>query len=627
MQNFIRPVIASIVLLYAVGGCVETVAEDAAEPAITVDDRDHWSFHPLSFSSVPPLPKQSGQCETVIDRFIAFRQVSKGLEFSPLASRRQLIRRLTFDLTGLPPTESAIQNYLSDKQIGGYERLVERLLSSPAYGEHQSQFWLDLARFAETDGYEHDKIRPEAWRYRDWVIRAMNDDMPYDQFVRAQIAGDLESDSGQIATSFCLSGPDMPDINSQEERRHILLNEMTSTVGAVFLGLQVGCAQCHDHKYDPFSQADFYRLRSFFNSSVSVVKNKSVSTLSERTKDVPKSFLMIRGSWSRPGAEVSPAFPRVLLRSATTPKTNRSRLDLANWITSDDNPIAARVIVNRVWQQHFGRGLSDMPSDFGLIGNEPTHIDLLDWLAAELIRGNWSIKSLRRLIVTSTTYRQNSVASNEGDKSNRWYTRYPRRRLTGEQIRDAMLTISGQLNSKKFGPGVRPPLPPELTKTLLNNQWKVTADKSEHVRRSVYIFARRNLRYPIFDAFDRPDANSSCSARSKSTTAPQSLLLFNSTFSLSTARRFAGRLNDSPRADRVAKAVELAWGRPVGEDELAVLQKFLTDQTGLIKAEQRPIENLAMPVPADDRSQPAEQAALVDLCLALMNANEFIYYD
>jgi hypothetical protein len=166
-----------------------------------------------------------------------------------------------------------------------------------------------------------------------------------------------------------------------------------------------------------------------------------------------------------------------------------------------------------------------------------------------------------------------------------------------------------------------------LTKTLLNNQWKVTADKSEHVRRSVYIFARRNLRYPIFDAFDRPDANSSCSARSKSTTAPQSLLLFNSTFSLSTARRFAGRLNDSPRADRVAKAVELAWGRPVGEDELAVLQKFLTDQTGLIKAEQRPIENLAMPVPADDRSQPAEQAALVDLCLALMNANEFIYYD
>ena len=285
MQNFIRPVIASIVLLYAVGGCVETVAEDAAEPAITVDDRDHWSFHPLSFSSVPPLPKQSGQCETVIDRFIAFRQESKGLEFSPLASRRQLIRRLTFDLTGLPPTESAIQNYLSDKQIGGYERLVERLLSSPAYGEHQSQFWLDLARFAETDGYEHDKIRPEAWRYRDWVIRAMNDDMPYDQFVRAQIAGDLESDSGQIATSFCLSGPDMPDINSQEERRHILLNEMTSTVGAVFLGLQVGCAQCHDHKYDPFSQADFYRLRSFFNSSVSVVKNKSVSTLSERTKD------------------------------------------------------------------------------------------------------------------------------------------------------------------------------------------------------------------------------------------------------------------------------------------------------------------------------------------------------
>ena len=285
------------------------------EVPVTDDDRVHWSFQPLSRVPLPSV-KDSSWIINPIDRFILSRLEQESLEPLPPADRRTLIRRLTFDLTGLPPEPSAVEAFVSDDSSDAYNQLVDQLLASPAYGERWGQHWLDLARFAETDGFEHDKVREQAWRYRDWVIQAFNEDLPYDRFIQLQLAGDEMSPgdpAAAIATAFCLSGPDMPDINSQEERRHNLLNELTSTVGSVFLGLQLECAQCHDHKFDPISQADFYRLRAIFSPAVHVQQNKSIASLDQQKKGPTASpdYLMVRGDWRRRGPEVMPAFPRI----------------------------------------------------------------------------------------------------------------------------------------------------------------------------------------------------------------------------------------------------------------------------------------------------------------------------
>ena len=283
------------------------------EIPLTESDRDHWAFQPIQKPGLPEV-KRSNWTRTPIDRFILAKLEAEGLQPAPDAERVTLIRRVYFDVIGLPPTPAEVDQFLADQSDDAYERLVDRLLASPRYGERWAQHWLDLARFAETDGYEHDKLRPDAWKYRDWVIKALNADMPYDQFVRWQLAGDViapDNPDARTATAFCLSGPDMPDINSQEERRHTLLNEMTSTVGSVFMALQVGCAQCHDHKYDPISTFDFYRLRAFFEPAVQPVKNRSVTTLAATDKKRKPSHVMLRGDWRRPGPQVKPAFLRI----------------------------------------------------------------------------------------------------------------------------------------------------------------------------------------------------------------------------------------------------------------------------------------------------------------------------
>ncbi|MFP6657617.1 MAG: DUF1549 and DUF1553 domain-containing protein, partial [Pirellulales bacterium] len=457
------------------------------ETAITESDRDHWSFRPLLRPDVPTVRSLAG-ARSPIDCFIAARLEDKGLAFMPEADRRTLLRRVAFDITGLPPLAAEVEAFVADDAPAAFERMVDRMLASPAYGERWSQHWLDLARFAETDGFEHDELRPQAWRYRDWVIRALNADLPYDRFVRQQLAGDelLPGDpDARQATAFCLSGPDMPDINSQEERRSNLLNEMTGTVGAVFLGLQIGCAQCHDHMYDPISQADFYRLRAVFEPSVHVQRGKSVDVLLGARVQADPSYLLVRGDWRRRGPQVQPAYPRIANRdgervSVAKPdvKAGRRRASLAAWITRSENPLTARVIVNRVWQYHFGQGLSRTPSDLGTMGNKPSHPKLLDWLATELIEQKWSLKSLHRLILISATYRrasgrgpsessQSSAAdilakNREFDPENRLLGRMNRRRLEGEAIRDSMLAVSGLLYRQMGGKSIRPPLPPEV---------------------------------------------------------------------------------------------------------------------------------------------------------------------
>ena len=604
----------------------ETVPRDHAytEPPITESDRDHWSLKPRLPIEVPTTPFETWY-QNPIDAFIAARLEIHGLTPQPAADHRTLIRRVTLDLTGIPPTPAEVAAFIADKSPTAYTSLVDRLLASPAYGEHAAQYWLDLARFAETDGFEHDNVRPNAWRYRDWVIDALNADMPYDQFIRLQIAGDLlepNNETAAIATQFCVSGPDMPDINSQDERRHTLLNEMTSTVGEVILGLQIGCAQCHDHKYDPISQADFYRLRAIFEPAISLKKNASVTGLNEQTSYKLTSHVMIRGDFRRPGIEVAPNGLRVLesesLHFESSPQKNSDgrRIALADWLAHPNNPLTARVIVNRIWQQHFGKGLSESPSDFGVMGLEPSNPQLLDWLANWFVENRWSLKQLHRLILKSSTYRQCSrLADHAGTKDKqawnlalekdadfRWLSRFPRQRLSGEVIRDAMLSAAGTLNRKAGGAGVRPPLPAELRSTLLKDQWNVTEDTSEHNRRSIYVFARRNLRFPIFEAFDRPAANQSCSRRNVSTTAPQALHLLNSEFSLRMARLIADRIRQDHDAidQQIAEAFELVLNRGPVIDELNDARRFVAN---------------------------SGDEAMTQLCLALQNSNEFVFVD
>lgn len=594
------------------------------EPPITESDRDHWALKPRQSIEVPTTSFENWS-QNPIDAFIAAELETRGLAPQPEADRCTLIRRVSLGLTGLPPSPDEVAAFIGDEAPTVYESLVDRLLASPGYGEHGAQHWLDLARFAETDGFEHDNLRPNAWRFRDWVIDALNTDMPYDQFIRLQIAGDLlepDNDAASIATQFCVSGPDMPDINSQDERRHTLLNEMTSTVGEVILGLQIGCAQCHDHKYDPISQADFYRLRAIFEPAISLKKNVSVTKLNEQFPYAPTSHVMIHGDFRRPGVEVAPNALRVLesesLHYESLPQktSDGRRIALANWLTHPDNPLTARVIVNRVWQQHFGQGLSETPSDFGIMGVEPSNPQLLDWLANWFVESGWSIKRLHHLILTSSTYQQRSRLPDDAnadektawklalvkDPDARWLSRFPRQRLSGEVIRDVMLSVAGDLNRKTGGPGVRPPLPAELRSTLLKDQWNVTEDTTEHNRRSIYVFARRNLRFPIFEAFDRPAANQSCSRRNVSTTAPQALHLLNSEFSLLIAQNVADQIRrKSANADeQISTAFRFIVCREPAAAEFTDAKQFFAG---------------------------SDDDVLTHLCLSLLNSNEFVFID
>jgi hypothetical protein len=669
MMSVAFPAIVAILVGFV--GSIESDAQQVPEEEpITAEDREHWSFRPLTRPAVTAV-KNTAWPRNAIDCFILTKIEKAGLRPMPATDRVTLLRRVTFDLTGLPPTPAEIDAFLNNASADAYEQLVDRLLGSSTYGERWALHWLDLARFAETDGFEHDHLRPNAWRYRDWVIDALNADMPYDEFVQLQLAGDeLRPGDPQaaIATGFLLCGPDMPDINLQEERRHTFLNDMTDTVGSVFLGLHVGCAQCHNHKFDPVSQYDFYRLRAFFENA-DLFGDKSISpelplgrVMKERTAQPKPSYLRVRGDFRRKGPEVAPAYLRIVNASNENvprplPGANTSgrRTALAKWLTQRDHPLTTRVIVNRLWQHHFGHGLSSSPSNFGITGDPPTHPQLMDWLASELPRRGWSLKQMHRLMVTSATYRQagrrrnseRSPAENRQaeaiwrksqrqDPDNELWTRMSRRRLEGETIRDAMLAAAGTLNRRRGGGGIRPPLPKELLATLLKNQWPVTTNVADHYRRSIYLFVRRNLRYPIFDVFDKPDTNASCPRRNRSTIAPQALMLLNSKLSLSAARELAGSLRHRAGSQRGAgsqreRQVELCYlkalsRRPTGEEQqLAV--RFLSDVSARLQKEGRDASQLALPNSLPPGTNVYDIAALTDLCLAIFNLNEFIYID
>lgn len=703
------------------------------EIPLTAEDREHWSFRPLTRVALPRV-EHGFRIRNPIDCFIEARFKEKGIVPLPLADRLTLIRRLSFDLTGLPPTVAEVDDFLADSSPAALDRLIDRLLSSPAYGERWGQHWLDLARFAETDGFELDDVRGKAWRYRDWVVEAFNSDLPFDKFVHQQLAGDeikTEDPNLILATGFVVAGPDMRDVNTLGERRHMLLNEITATVGSVFLGLEFACAQCHNHKTDPISQADFYRLRSFFeplhlfphpsveeqekllkaeresaerlkiledeldaletSASLKVTGNATRSTVNagdagdvdalsrlqaperERVRELKKeifgiknarqpsiavasvlgeiggsvepSHVMLRGDYRQPGPRVRPAYPRIanlwfseVRGQAKGSPTSGLRSQLARWLTRRDHPLTTRVIVNRVWQYHFGDGLVQTPSDFGLKGSRPSHPELLDWLASELPEMDWSLKRLHRLILSSAAYlrasrldlsawppeerepaRQTWQRLLDLDPDNRLLARQNRRRLEAEPIRDSLLAVSGQLSRRCGGRGVMPPLPPEIRNSIYEGHWQVSPDLEDHHRRSVYLFVRRNLRYPLLQVFDRPESNVSCGRRNQTTIAPQCLALMNSDVAVQSAGALAELVRSRHPGDEAAQvrlAYRRALGRAPSDEDVQLASKFFA--------------SLAVRSPGrrDDGGEVSgDLSALTAFCLALVNLNEFVYVD
>jgi len=734
---------------------------EAAPESFTAEQRSHWAYQPV-IRVVPPVVKESAWVRGPIDRFILAELEKLGVPHAPEADRDALIRRVTYDLTGLPPSPQEVAGFVADRRPDAYERVVDRLLAGPRYGERWGQHWLDLAHYADSNGFELDAERPDAWRYRDWVVRSLNADLPYDRFFTLQIAGGevLPGNADAlIASGFCRCGPRevvggnvIPEVKRQSE-----LTEITGTVGSVFLGLTIGCARCHDHKFDPIPTTDYYRLQAFFAASELTdvpiasqsdrdgyeaaskaiaaqaaplkrqlaeleapyresLKTHKLSTLSaeersvmktpektrtpaqkrlakgletslritweevaaavatrpedhsrrerlkreiyeiERTlprppahamalidhaRETAETFVLRRGDYKNKGPKVGPRPLGIVLASqaagafvappapAKGAKTGR-RAALARWLARPDNPLTARVMVNRLWQYHFGRGIVATPSDFGTRGEPPSHRTLLDWLASELVAQGWRLKPMHRLMVTSATYRQSirpdpQVAAD--DPENTLFARMNRRRLDAEGVRDAMLAASGELNSKMGGPGVLAPLEKEVEDLIFTEAeavdlWPEDRDPAEHHRRSLYLFRKRNVRYPLFDAFDAPDTQNACPTRASSTHALQALALLNSEFAIGRARALAGRLVREAGNDvehRIRRAYQLLLAREPKPLETERARSFLKVQAELIRSERQRAKQQGRDIPA------AQEAAWVDFALALLNSNEFLY--
>ncbi len=714
--------------------------DEALLPAV-VDTPKHWAFRPVAVSE-SPRPQNAAWVRNPIDAFIAARHESKGLTPAPEAPRRTLIRRLTLDLTGLPPTPEEIEAFVNDRPArlpdlaslptgpaGAYERLVERLLTSPHHGERWARHWLDVARWAESEGYESNHPRLYTWRYRDWVVRAFATDRPYDQFVHAQVAGDEMlpyRDENLIATGFLAGARLSSNEEDQGRQRNDMLVDITNATANALLGLTMHCAQCHSHKFDPISARDYYRFQGFFvkgqvanlalrnpelwaafeaarppeyepalklqlalfesararlterarkalsaealealaipserrtpqqeklareadlkfqftpnqienaiaaeDKALYAELKKKLAAMEKKMPDRPQTFgfyspatsptkidvlpmkgfyplpyrpaelksarpyLLVSGEIHRRGAAVDVGWPAVFGAVKPDAVEKHPRLALAGWLTSPRNPLTARVWVNRLWQYHFGRGLVATPSDFGLKGAPPTHPELLDWLAAELMRSGWSTRHMHRLIVTSATYRQSAqphAGNSKIDPDNKLWWRWAPRRLEAEAVRDSMLAVSGELDRRVGGSS--------------------DLDSKKSVRRSLYLFQRR-ANMPAFQPlFDGPNAVlESCAVRHVSTVPLQALYLLNNEFSVARAKAFAQRVLARAGEDRerqVSAAFALALGRLPDEADRAAARRFF-----------------AVPAEGEGGTEPA----LVRFCQALLNVNEFVYLE
>ena len=638
----------------------------------------HWSLKPVN-PTQPPLLGDSAWGANPVDRFVYSKLNANRLEPSPPADRRQLLRRLTIDLTGLPPTYQEVTAFLTDSSPNAYERLVDRLLASPAYGERWAQHWLDVVRYADSDGFEYDDPRPSAWRYRDWVINALDQDYPYNLFVRDQIAADLldpQQATDHIPTGLHRLGPVRKNAGTQDEKRNRQeqLVQMTDAVGFAFLGLTLGCAKCHDHKFDPISQSEYYGLQAFFAGTVpddipiaskEVIEqhrlelevwrsatqeleaqldqrkqqdptDDSIAKLEDQLKTLrqqepqpletvmgvresdttPPTYILARGDPHFELDTVDPHFPSSIEQQKSV-RSKKRRMQLAEWLASNHHPLTARVMVNRIWQHHFGQGLVSTPSDFGRLGTPPSHPKLLDWLTHQFTSHDWSIKHLQRILVTSSTYRQSSaerLSAPHDDLQNRLLWRMPNRRLDAESIRDAALFVAGDLNRARHGPGVRMKYSDDIRRMQYKGEWVASEDPVQQSRRSIYRFFKRNLQSPLFTAFDAPDTLVSCSQRSVSHHAGQALALLNGSTLNTQSTRLATRIFDESHSrDFIDRAYQLVLARDPTRQERLAGQKFLRRQQALIA------EN------GGDRMQEI-RTGLADYCLVLMNLDAFLYY-
>jgi mono/diheme cytochrome c family protein len=716
---------------------------------------DHWAFQPIA-KPTPPAVKHESAVRNPIDRFVLVRLEREGTEPSPEANRTTLIRRLSLDLTGLPPTPAEVNDFVNDDSPRAYERVVDRLLESPHFGERWAIQWLDLARYGDTDGYEKDLERPYAWRYRQWVIEALNEDKPFDQFTIEQLAGDVLPGStvGQkIATGFQRNTLKNREGGvNREQFRYEETVDRTSTIGTVWLALTVGCAQCHDHKYDPVSQKNFYQLYAFMNNIDEVdieaplpgelgpylaalpdyrrkrhelldqyhvfelqpaweekmnlvaanpgkwtdwdhafdalqkyldggdhiarkprsertereqvlledhfVKNyhrviskerwkeldwetlrKKLIALRQETPDITyaptiadaeearESHIHIRGGWDNLGITVEPGTPEVLPPISLDGK--HPRLALADWLVSRENPLTARVTVNRIWQEYFGQGIVTTSEDFGSRSPGPSHPALLDWLASEFMDNGWSLKKIHKTIVMSATYRQSSEARPDletRDPGNVWLARQRRLRLPAELIRDAALQVSGLLYPKIGGESVRPPAPDGIADLAYSGSaiWEESKGKDRY-RRGLYTFFQRTVPYPSLVNFDMPDRSVTRCARERSNTPLQALNLLNDRVFVEAANALAIRILTASNDDlehKLREIFRLCLTREPNAKELKHLMDYYQEQREIFATEQKSAEQV-MPVPPRSVDR-VEAATWVTVATVLMNLDEFI---
>ena len=747
-------------LLLTAGLAFFLLVTQAAPPRqITPEDRSYWAFQKVGHPAIPKV-MESRWVRNPIDAFILARLEAGHLEPSPRTDKAVLVRRAYLDLIGLPPTPEEVDAFLADKSSKAFEKVVDHLLASPQYGERWARHWLDLARYAESEGFKSDETRPNAWRYRDYVIKSFNQDKPYDRFVCEQIAGDElwpDDPDARVATGFNRNYPDESNARILVQRRQEILNDITDATGAVFIGMTYACARCHDHKYDPILQADYYRLQAFFANTAAKddlalgqpkelqQQGEQLAVWDEKTREIraemkaiesresqaltkeyfdkypedvkaawnkpeadrtpmerwmvwkarqyldpashefvgatsvvmgklkpeekkrwqelkgeldkfsslkpadlpigiglvdlsreaPKTCVLSRGVYDKPKEEVEPGFltvldpsPAKVVPPGNIESTGR-RTALAKILVDPNNPLTARVMVNRIWQYHFGRGIVATPSDFGVRGERPTHPELLDWLAGEFVKHGWSIKYLHRLILTSNTYQQASNYRESAatiDPDDRLLWRFPRQRLEGETIRDSALAVSGLLNPAMGGPSVFPELPAGMPAP--NGGWKVSKDAADRNRRSIYIFVRRNVRYPMFDAFDMPDPHESCSRRNVTTGPIQALTLLNSKQTLEWAQAFAGRVLATSGPDlhqQIKTAFRFAYARSPDAEEIKTVEKFCQRQGEILAERRAKGEELALPPKFPSNGAVVRAATLVDLCHTLINMDEFVY--
>jgi hypothetical protein len=635
---------------------------DATQPPSVAQKPDqHWSFEPLKRPEVPPVTSANWTTNP-IDAFIAKPLEDRQWTPSPPADPPQLLRRLLLDLTGLPPTIEQQLRWEADSSEAAYERLVDDLLAGPAYAERQARRWLDVVRYADSNGYERDAAKPEVWRYRDAIVRAFLADLPFDQLILHQVAGDELEPAGPdavLATGFLRLGPWDDEPADPAADRMDQLDDIVSTIGQAFLGLTLGCARCHDHKFDPLTQRDYYSMVAFVQPLVRPRDGRTEKTLpvasvaqrhamsleaklaamqgyifDEPPGAVGPTHILLRGNPSHPGETVMPAPPEILLGSKFTlldpdASSSRRRLSLAHWLIDPDHPLTARVLVNRVWQWHFGEGLVRTPNDFGLTGQAPTHPQLLDYLARWLIdEADWSVKKLSRLIVTSSTYRQSSAVRpllQRVDPENRLVWRYPRKRLEVEPIRDSILSVSGQLDRALFGPAIYPQVPHEALESHADKMsiWPAY-DPATASRRTLYAFTKRSLILPMLEVFDLCDTSRSSGQRATTTTPTQALSLYNGDLVMEQSRHWAERLCEEPLLsdpERIVRAWRTALCRAPSEEEQLAMERFLERQ-------RRQWHQLHPNADSTwESNRQTDLFAWQQATRVLLNLNEFVYPD